>query len=149
MSIWFLWHQGPFGRGCIIVTRTTDWRLRMEPSKLFCPICAPGSRTLHHLNVLKVGKNRSLCFAFHRASPIAGRCSECSRLLGSTRRRLDISSSPSASLAHAPFSLGDVHRVKPTICGHFQFELWTANRQNRPAILRNACFSPDLWTPTI
>jgi hypothetical protein len=36
--------------------------------------------------------------------------------------------------------------VKPSIRSHFRFRLWTADRQDRPDFLQNACFSPNLWT---
>jgi hypothetical protein len=70
-----------------------------------------------------------------------------SRLLWATRRRFDPSSSPSASLASAPLSPAGLHCKRSPISTavlHLSSGLLTF--QNLPIILRNSCFSPNLWT---
>ena len=66
-----------------------------------------------------------------------------------TWRRFDPSSSPSASLAAAAYSLGEIVGNRPNISSHFRFELRTSNRQGRLILLRMAHFSPELCTPRI
>ena len=69
----------------------------------------------------------------------------CVQLRWSARRRFDPSSFPSASSAKALFSPDSLANM-PSIRGHFQFELWTADRYESSYCSPN-CHSACNMTP--